>query len=321
MPATTLGDALNAGMNAARYPHAVVAAPGVFFEQDALLRLSRPFLLDRTVACASGILRPARGVHLLDGELVREPAHGWINGCQTIEYLRAFVFQRLGWNRIASNIVLPSNPVMFKREHIFAIGGFDPHVQTPGADIAIRLPRYLTDNGMNATMPVIPDPVAWYVTAGDLASIARTRRMWARGLLRALSNAKGMLGNPEYGMFGLVALPYFWLGLVIAPVLELIGYVGLVVGLATGVLNSQFAWAYLASVVGYGILLSIWSVVFQVIFFPDTSRSGAIRLFAYAVLESLGYRQILLFSRSASFFADRQPTEHVHGQPSLTGTS
>jgi cellulose synthase/poly-beta-1,6-N-acetylglucosamine synthase-like glycosyltransferase len=321
MPPTTLGDALNAAMNAARYPHAVVAGPGVFFERDALLRLSRPFLLDRSVACASGILRPARGAQLKNGELVRAPTRGWINGCQTIEYLRTFVFQRLGWNRIASNIVVPSNPVMFKREHIFGLGGFDSKGETPGIDIALRLPRYLTDNGVNARMPVIPDPVAWYITSGNLASVGRMRRTWMRGLLRALLQSKGMLANPEYGMFGLVALPYFWLGIIIAPILEIVGYAGLIVGLAMGTLNSSFAWAYLASVVGYGILLSIWSVVFQVIFFPGESPPGDIgRLFMYAALESLGYRQILLFFRSAAYFFDRQP-KHTNGQPSPTGAA
>jgi hypothetical protein len=130
-----------------------------------------------------------------------------------------------------------------------------------------------------------------------------------------------MFGNPEYGMFGLVALPYFWLGIIIAPILELAGYLGLIAGLWMGVLDSSFAWAYLASVVGYGILLSIWSVVFQVTFFPGDDRRGSTaRLLAYAVIESLGYRQILLLFRSAAYFVDSQP-KHTNGQPSPTGAA
>ena len=321
MPDTSVGDALNAAMNAARYPHAVASGPNVVFERDALLRLSRPFLLDRSVACASGILRPASGAHLQDGKLVRQRGHGWVDGCQTIEYLRNFVFFRMGWNRVASNIVVPSNPVMFKREHIFGMGGFDPDEEVPAVDIAMRFPRYLTDNGINGTMPVIPDPVAWFVVAGDLRTIGRTRRAWLRGLRRALVRNADMFGNPEYGMFGLVALPYFWLGIIIAPILELAGYIGLIAGLWTGVLDSSFAWAYLASVVGYGILLSIWSVVFQITFFPgDDKRGSAARLLAYAVVEALGYRQILLLFRSAAYFVDSQP-KHTNGQPSPTGAA
>ena len=321
MPDTSIGDALNAAINAARYPHAVAAGPNVVFERDALLRLSRPFLLDRSVACASGILRPVSGAELRDGKITLRRGRGWVDGCQTIEFLRNFVYLRLGWNRVASNIVVPSNPVMFKREHIFGMGGFDATVEVPAVDIAMRMARYLTDNGINAMMPVIPDPVAWFVVSGDLTTIGRTRRAWMRGLRRALVHNSAMLLNPEYGMFGLVAMPYFWLGVVIAPILELLGYFGLVAGLATGVLDSSFAWAYLASVVGYGILLSIWSVVFQVTFLPGSDgRSNAARLLAYAVIESLGYRQILLLFRAAAYFVDRQP-QHPNGQPSPSGVT
>ncbi|HWG35740.1 MAG TPA: hypothetical protein VN650_16360, partial [Gemmatimonadaceae bacterium] len=186
---------------------------------------------------------------------------------------------------------------------------------------AMRLSRYLTDNGINAMMPVIPDPVAWFVASGDLKSVGRTRRAWIRGLRRALVAESVMLLNPEYGTFGLIAMPYFWLGVIVAPILELAGYFGLAAGLLTGALNSSFAWAYLASVVGYGILLSIWSVVFQVTFFPGTDRRGSAgRLLAYAVIESLGYRQILLLFRSAAYLVDRQPKQ-TNGQPSPSGAA
>jgi len=302
------GDAINAALNAARYPHAVSAAPDVVFEPDALLRLSRPFLLDRSVACVGGILRPAN-YSRVDGErTVPARAHEWTVGCQTIEYLRNFMFQRLGWNRIASNIVFPSGAVLFKREDIFGLGGFDPNSETPGLDLAIRLPKYLTDIGINARMPVIPDPVAWTVMPEDLAAIGRARQRWIRGLRRSLSNNSSMFSNPEYGAFGLIAVPYLWLGIIIAPFLELLGYAGLIVGLLTGMLDSSFAWAYLASVVGYGILLSVWTVVFQAISFQRADQTGdIIHLLAYAVIEALGYRQMMALYRTTAYFAERQP--------------
>lgn len=300
-PSGSIGDALNAAINAARYPHAVSAAPNVVFEPDALLRLSRPFLLDRSVACVGGILRPANGAHLEDGQIVPGQIRGWTVGCQTIEYLRNFMFQRLGWNRIASNIVFPGNTVLFKREHVFGVGGFDATDETPGLDLGVRLHKYLTDIGVNARMPVIPDPVAWSVVPEDLASIGRARQRWLRGLRRALGRNAGMFANPEYGTFGVIAVPYFWLGIIIAPIVELLGYIGLVVGLATGVLGSSFAWAYLASVIGYGILLSVWTVVFQAVSFQRAGQPGdVLRLLAFAVIESLGYRQILALYRTTA---------------------
>lgn len=317
----TTGDALNAAVNAARYPHAVSAAPNVVFEADALLRLSRPFLLDRSVACVGGILRPANGAMMDRGRVSPGRVHGWTVGCQTIEYLRNFMFQRLGWNRIASNLVYPGNTVLFKREHVFGLGGFDPAEETPGIDFAVRLHKYLTDIGANATMPVIPDPVAWSTLPSDLDSIRRSRQRWLRGLSRALRRNSEMFANPEYGGFGSIAVPYFWLGVIIAPFLELAGYLALAVGLAMGVFAASFAWAYLASIVGYGILLSVWTVVFQAISFQRNDRaSNILRLLAFAVIESLGYRQILAFYRTTAYLVDRQP-KNTNGQPSPTGAA
>jgi cellulose synthase/poly-beta-1,6-N-acetylglucosamine synthase-like glycosyltransferase len=317
----SLGDALNAGINAARYPHAVATGANVLFEPDALLRLSRPFLLDRTVACVGGLLRTANNGRMQDGRLVPGRTRGWAAQCQRIEYLRLFIFQRLGWNRIASNLVFPGNTVLFKREHVFGVGGFDPSIEAPGLDLAIRLHQHLTDIGVNPSMPVIPDTVAWSLIREDIAGIGRARQRWNRALRGSLGRHAKMFGNPEYGAFGVVAVPYLWLGIIIAPVLELAGYIGLAIGLATGALDSSFAWAYLASVVGYGILLSVWTVVFQVISFRWRDDAGEIaRLLAYAVIESLGYRQIMALYRATAHFADRQPN-NPNGQPSPAGAS
>ncbi|HEY8309851.1 MAG TPA: glycosyltransferase [Gemmatimonadaceae bacterium] len=316
-----VGDALNAAVNAARYPHALSAAPNVVFEPDALLRLSRPFLLDRAVACVGGVLRPSNDTVIEGDHRAVGTMRGWTIGCQTIEYLRSFMFQRLGWNRIASNIVYPGNTVLFKREHVFGIGGFDPDEETPGIDLAVRLHKYLTDSGVNAEMPVIPDSVAWSALPKDMATIGRARQRWLRGLSRALRRNAEMFGNPEYGTFGAIAVPYLWLGIIVAPVLELLGYIALAVGLVTGLFSYSFAWAYLASVVGYGILLSVWTVVFQAISFQRNDRAGDItRLLAFAVIESLGYRQILACYRATAYFVDRQP-KNSHGQSSLTGAA
>jgi cellulose synthase/poly-beta-1,6-N-acetylglucosamine synthase-like glycosyltransferase len=308
----SLGDSLNAALNAARYPHAMSAPPNVTFEADALLRLSRPFLLDRAVACVGGVVRPSNVARPGSGRSSSGPVAAWAAGCQTIEYLRNFMFQRLGWNRISSNIVFPSGIVLFKREDVSAMGGFDPAAETPLIDVAVRLHRYLTDTGVNGKMPVIPDSVAWSAVPSDVGSIGRSRQRWIRGVVRSLSRSASMFCNPEYGAFGMITMPYLWLGIIAAPAVELLGYAGLIVGLMTGVLDATFAWAYLASVVGYGILLSVWTVVFQAIAFQPSDRVDRFgRLLAFAVVEALGYRQMLALYRTTAYFAERQQGQRV----------
>lgn len=299
------GDAINAGLNAARYPHALAVGHDIIFEPDALLRLTRPFLLDRSVVAVGGTLRPANGSHLENGRLVPGPVRGWALGCQTIEYMRTFLFERLGWNRLASNLLFPGNTVLFKREYVFAVGGFDPNMSVPGIDLDIRLHRHLTEKGVNPRMPVIPDQIAWASVPEDMAGVARVRRSWQCGLWRSLRGTSSMFGNPEFGAFAMLAIPYFWIAVVIAPFVELVGYAGLVVGVATGALDSPFVVAYLAALVGYGILLSVWTVILQGLTFQRAARRQELaRLLLFAVVESLGYRQLMMWYRVSAYFLD-----------------
>ena len=320
-PGSSIGDALNAAVNAARYPHTIAAAPNVIFDRDALLHLSRPLLLDRAAVCVGSVLRPSNGATLTDGRMRPGPVHGWLFGCQSVEYLRSFLFQRLGWNRVASNVVFPGNAVLYRREHLLGLGGFDTVEERPGIDLAVRLPIFLTDAGVAATMPVIAHPVAWMALPSGIASVGHTRQRWLRNLRHALAANAAVFGNPEYGTFGLIAVPYYWLVVIFSPILEIAGYAGLLTGFCLGVITGSFVMAYLAAVVGYGILLSVWTVVFAATSFRSSYPArDVIRLLGFAVVEGFGYRQILALYRTAAFFLDRQPTR-TNGQSSTSGAA
>lgn len=312
-------DAMNAGINAARYPHALATGRNIIFERDALLRLTRPFLLDRDVVAVGSTLRPANGARVEDGRIVPGAVRGWVLGSQTVEYLRNFLFQRLGWNRVASNLLFPGNTTLFKREHMFALGGFRRDLNAPGLDLAIRLERHLADRGINSRTPVIPEQVAWTTLPESIGDVARTRRRWQHGLAAALRRNRGVLGNPEFGTFGLVALPYALVAIIIAPFVELAGYVLLVVAVLAGVVSAGFVVAYLAAVLGYGILLSVWTVILYALTLErPASRSSIPRLLSFAVIEAFGYRQLMAWYRASALFIARTPTPS-HGQSSAEG--
>jgi hypothetical protein len=112
-----------------------------------------------------------------------------------------------------------------------------------------------------------------------------------------------MFLNPEYGVFGALVMPFVWLSEVVAPFLELGGYIGLIIGSVIGVLSAGFVWAYLATVLGYSMLLSVWAVGLEALTVRRyTRRADVARLAAYAILESAGYRQYLAWVRIRSLF-------------------
>ena len=297
-------DSLNAAMNACRFPFVIAVDADTLVEPDALVRLARPFLLGANVAAVGGTIRVVNGSavqlgRVIDARLDRR----WLGGIQTIEYLRAFLFGRLGWNRLGGNLVISGAFGLFRREYLLAIGGYTTGNVTEDMDLAVRLHRYLREHKIAATMPFVPDPVAWTQVPDSLRVLGRQRERWHRGLIGTMVAHRDVLLNPRYGVTGLVAFPYFFFGEMIAPLVELLGYVISVLDLLTGGLNSTFALFFFAVAVGYGVLLSVWAAVLEELTFRRYAHAGDFaRLLFFAVIENFGYRQATVWFRLLAFW-------------------
>src|SRR6266513_2290431 len=114
-------DSLNAAINASRFPLVIAVDADTLIEPDALLRLTRPFLLGRQIAAVGGTVRVANGCTVKDGRVTdaRVPAKV-IPGIQVVEYLRAFLFGRLGWNRLGGNLIISGAFGLFRKEYVMA---------------------------------------------------------------------------------------------------------------------------------------------------------------------------------------------------------
>jgi len=118
-------DALNVALSSARYPIVVPVDADTIVAHDALLRLVRPFLLGEHVAAAGGTIRVANGCRITSGR-VSEPKLpiDYLSAIQVPEYLRAFLFGRLGWNRLGGNLIVSGAFGLFQRHYLLTIGGY-----------------------------------------------------------------------------------------------------------------------------------------------------------------------------------------------------
>ena len=297
-------DALNAAMNAARHPFVVAVDADTVIEPDALLRLARPFLLSSNVAAVGGTIRVANNCTIEYGRVTDariDPR--WIPGCQVVEYLRAFLFGRMGWNLLGGNLVISGAFGLFRKEYLRAIGGYRTGNVTEDMDLVVRLHRYLREQKIDAQLPFIPDPVAWTEVPATTRVLGRQRERWHRGLIATLWEHRVMLFNPRYGRIGMLAMPFYVFGEMLAPAIELIGWLTLVLGLLVGVLDVQFALLFLGVAIGYGILLSLWAIVLEELSFRRYRRRGDFwRLLGFALIEGLGYRQLTLVFRLQGYW-------------------
>jgi len=296
-------DSLNAAINASRFPLIIAVDADTLIEPDALLRLTRPFLLGRQIAAVGGTVRVANGCTVKDGRVVDARVPGrFLPGVQVVEYLRAFLFGRLGWNRLGGSLIISGAFGLFRKEYIHGIGGYRTSSVVEDLDLVVRLHRYLRARKVRYEIPFIPDPVAWTEVPESGRVLGRQRERWQRGLVAAMWQYKGMLFNPRYGRVGLLAMPFFTFGEMLAPLVEVLGYVITVGGFLLGVVNTSFALLFVVVAWAYGMLLSLWAVALEEVSFRRYRRFGDLaRLLVYATLENFGYRQRTVWWRLKAF--------------------
>ncbi|MEO7646912.1 MAG: glycosyltransferase [Gemmatimonadaceae bacterium] len=298
------GDSLNAALNAARFRYVLAVDADTLVERDALLRLARPFLLGEAIAAVGGTVRVVNGSKVEHGIVTGPRVDGrWLPGVQTVEYLRAFLFGRLGWNRLGGSLIISGAFGLFKQEYLQAVGGYNTGSVTEDMDIVVRMHKHLRAEKSADAIRFIPDPVAWTEVPTTIRGLYRQRERWHRGLIATLFAHKSICFNPKYGRVGFVAYPFFFFGEMLAPLIELLGYLAFAVSLYLGLVNVNFAILFLAVSVGFGLLLSLWATVLEEVSFRRyPAFSDFLRLLWFAVIESFGYRQLTVWFRLQSYW-------------------
>jgi cellulose synthase/poly-beta-1,6-N-acetylglucosamine synthase-like glycosyltransferase len=313
-------DSLNAGLNASRWPLVLAVDAGMLVEPDALLRLTRPFLLGQRVAAVGGTVRVANSSVIRDGRVL-EPrvAQRFLPGVQVVEYLRSFLYGRLGWNRLGGNLTISGAFGLFRKDYLLDIGGYRTDSVVEDFDVVLRLHRHLRDRKASHVVPFVPDPVAWIEVPDSLAVLSRQRERWHRGLILTMWKYRRMLFNPRYGRVGLVGVPFLTCGEMIAPVVEVLGYVVTAFGLWLGFLDVPFALLFLLVAWGSGMILSVWGIALEEVGFRRYRRPADLaRLLLYALLENFGYRQLTVWFRLRAFWSAAR-YRHVWGRMTPPG--
>ena len=287
-------DALNVGASAARYPLVCNLDADIILEEDALLRAARPMIESREVAAVGGIVRVANGCEFERGRLVKvKTPKKALPNFQIVEYLRAFIASRTAWSKLNCLLIISGAFGMFRRRDVIAAGGYLHETVGEDMELVTRMHRVLRENGRRYKILFVPDPVAWTEVPETLRVLGRQRDRWHRGLMDTLVRHRRMLLRPRYGSVGLIAMPYFFLFEFLGPVIELLGYLAFVLGLALGYLNLQFAIAFFLAAVGLGALLSTAAVFLEELRLERYPRwRDLLKLTLYGVLENFGYRQI-----------------------------
>jgi cellulose synthase/poly-beta-1,6-N-acetylglucosamine synthase-like glycosyltransferase len=288
-------DALNAGINAASHPYVCAVDADALIEADALMQVAKPILDDpELVVATGGIVRIVNGCTVDHGRVVRVALpRSRLATVQVLEYFRGFLIGRVGWSRVNALLIISGAFGLFRRSLVESAGGWWTRTVGEDVELVVRLHHELRRRDEPYRIAFVPDPVCWTEAPEDLRTLSRQRRRWHRGLLQTLGRHRGAIGNPRYGVFGTVALPYFVVFELLGPVLEAIGPLATLAAWLLGELSTAFLVAFVLAAFAVGIVLSAAAVALEEFTFRRHPRAAEVaRLLLYAVVENVGYRQL-----------------------------
>ena len=316
-------DALNAGINAARHALFCGVDADSILQRDSLRRIVRPFMEDRRIIACGGTIRIANGCSIAQGyiESVGMPRN-WLARVQIVEYLRAFLFGRLGWSPMNALLIISGAFGLFRRMAVIEAGGYRTSTIGEDMELVVRLHRLSREGGHDYRIVFVPDPVCWTEAPESLAVLRSQRVRWQRGLMESLWANRSLMFARRSGAVGWLAFPVMVVFEAIGPAIELAGYLFMAGAFAMGWISSAAFAAFMVLAIGLGLMLSASSLLLEEMSFRLYPKLAHLRVLVAAMfLENLGYRQLNSWWRLVGIWKWLRGGHGVWGEMARKGVS
>jgi cellulose synthase/poly-beta-1,6-N-acetylglucosamine synthase-like glycosyltransferase len=293
-------DALNVGINVACNKYIVCIDVDCILEQDAMLKLVKPFLEDSKarVIATGGVVRIANSCEVKDGKIVQvHLPEDFLPRMQTLEYIRAFLLGRMAWSRLNGLLLISGAFGAFDREIVIKAGGYDHGTVGEDMELVVRMRRYMEEHKIPYKVAYIPDPLCWTEAPSSFKILGRQRNRWTRGTIETLKLHRVMFFNKRYGVLGLLSYPYWFFFEFLAPIIEFLGFITLFIFALCGLLNWYFFLILLGFVYSFGVLYSVFAILMEVRTYNQYNKRGEIAsLLVTALLEPFTFHPFVVWS-------------------------
>ena len=299
-------DASNAGINVASYPLFLCTDVDCIIEKNTLLHMVKPFLEEKIRVIAVGAtIRIANSCEVDQGVLLRViPPKKLLPRFQELEYIRSFLLGRMAWSQMNGLIIVSGGLGLFDKEIVINAGGYDHTSFAKDMEMITRMRRYMEENKLPYRVRYIPNSQCWTEGPATLKVFSKQRTRWARGLIQCLHVHRRVIGNPKYGIMGLLTYPYMVLFEWMAPFLELTGLIFYLVSGLSGTINWTHALILLLYVYSFSVAITTIAVLWdQLTFKYYDSVWQVMGLCLMAIVEPILYHPLnVFFSIRGNYF-------------------
>lgn len=300
-------DSLNAGVNIASNDLIVAIDVDCILEQDALLKIVKPFLDSSSVPviCSGGVIRIANSCEVENGRLVKvHLPREFLPRMQTLEYIRAFLLGRMAWSRLNGLLIVSGAFGAFDKEILIKSGGYDTRTVGEDMELVVRMRRYMEELNLPYRVKYIPDPLCWTEGPSDYKILGRQRNRWMRGTVETLFAHRQMFLNPNYHLLGMVSYPYWFFFEFLAPLIEFSGFIIFTFLALFHLVNWSFFRTLLFFIISFGYLYSVFGILMETLTYNQYKRRRDIlNLLITAFLEPFIFHPFVVWSAIQGYIA------------------
>lgn len=308
----TKADAVNAGLNVARFPYFINTDVDCILSQEAIRNCIMPVMKDESVIAVSGAMTMSNGCKVENGRLLNHKA-SWnpVPLFQTLEYMRSFFIGKMAWSNIKGMPNVSGGYGLFNTEVMIAAGGYSFDSMAEDMDMLLNAIRYCCEFNRPYSIVQIPYTCCWTEAPSNLKILYRQRSRWGRGLFQTFARHFTVLFKSKYHVHGLVTMPYLFIFEFLAPIIEATGFFVFLYLAFTGGVNWVGALIIFLAIYTFSMLVAFCTQAFDFVAgstfdkkreYFKTSLAAIFEPFLYhpfiTAFSLVGYGKYLLRTRS-----------------------
>jgi cellulose synthase/poly-beta-1,6-N-acetylglucosamine synthase-like glycosyltransferase len=292
-------DALNCGVNFARYRVLCCVDGDTMFAPDAVLKAMTVISRDpaRIVGAASFF-----GISLTP-ETIGEPTYTGpttndhlLGDFQHLDMMRAFVDYRAAWSRMECMMCVSGGYGMWRRDVVVEVGGFSPKFTCEDIEMTFRVHERMLREKRPYRIVSLPNLVAQTEGPSKISRLVSQRARWQRVTLETIWEYRRMFLRPSYRKVGMLGVPYYALFECLAPLFQVVSLVTLLLAIVFGVLGWQSYLAFLGLMAFGTALPTTLAVALHDRGYRDYRIRDLVRMILLGPLDLFLYRPILMWA-------------------------
>ena len=275
-------DALNMGINAARYPYFICMDADSVLQNDSLEKIVRPVLGDDHVIAVGGTVRPCNGAVIKNGQLVKYGLPKKLLACmQELEYDRSFLASRILFDKFNGSIIISGAFGLLKKSMVINVGGYAAGSLGEDMELVVTLHVFCREHEIPYRIRYAADAVCWTQVPERFRDLAKQRRRWHIGLFQSMMEFKRIFFNPKYGLVSFVSYMYFLLYELLSPYIEVFGVLTVLFAFYVDLINVPF-------MILFFLIYAVYSAVLSLTAFFSRVHTADLELSASDMIKAVG---------------------------------